>query len=289
MQKPFFSVVIPTLDEEKTLPKLLEDLLGQTYFFFEVIVVDGGSKDRTVQCAQDFSQKNAQFSVVSCIEKNVSIQRNHGAKQSHGEYLVFIDADTRIPSYYLEGLHYNLMKERVDGFTTCATSDSSSSEARMIIQVLNLGLEGGAQLGIPYAVGSSLGVSKKVFDAIGGFDPAIRFMEDTELSRRLHKNGYSFTTYKDPTFVMNMRRYRKEGTLTLTVKMIPVFLNSLLTDKVVSIDHIYPMLGGSYYKKNKSQTLVEIRELQNMLKKIVRSRSKRAQEIVKKLRDAVGV
>lgn len=289
MQTPFFSVVIPTLDEEKTLPKLLQDLASQTYFFFEVIVVDGGSRDRTVNIAREFAQKNTQFLVSSSAEKNVSVQRNHGAKQSRGEYLVFIDADTRIPSYYLEGLHYNLMKERVDGFTTCATSDSSSSEAKMVVQVLNLGLEGGAQLGIPYAVGSSLGVSKKVFDVIGGFDPTIRFMEDTEFSRRLHKKGYSFTTYKDPTFVMNMRRYRKEGTLTLTVKMIPVFLNSLLTDKVVSIDHIYPMLGGSYYKKKKSQTLVEIRELQNMLKKIVRSRSKRAQEIVKKLKEVVGM
>lgn len=289
MQTPYFSVVIPTLDEAKTLPKLLSDLNVQTFTDVDVCVVDGGSKDKTVEVANDFAKDHKGFTVLGCDQKNVSTQRNLGAEHSQGEYLIFLDADVRIPHYYLEGIHYNLMKKNVDAFTTCATSDSARSDTQNIVKVLNLGLEGGAAVGIPYALGASLGVRREVFLKVGGFNTSITYMEDTELARRIHKNHYSFAAYKDPTFVMNMRRYRKEGTLSLTVKMIPTLVRSLLTNNVANIDHIYPMLGGSYYKKQKKQTLVEIRELQKMLKKIVKSRSKRAKEIVKKLKEVVGM
>ncbi len=289
MQTPFFSVVIPTLDEAKTLPKLLGDLNVQTFTDVDVCVVDGGSKDKTVEIASVFAKEHKGFTVLGCDQKNVSVQRNLGAHCSKGSYILFLDADVRIPPYYLEGIHYNLMKKEVDAFTTFAAPDSSQIEARNIVRILNISLEGGAILGIPYALGASLGVRRDVFMQVGGFDPAITYMEDTELVRRIHKHHYSFTAYKDPLFVLNMRRYRKDGTFALTVKLIPSFLQSLLTDKMGNIDHIYPMQGGSYYKKKKSQTLIEIRELQKMLKKIVKSRSKRAQKIVDKLREVVGM
>jgi len=289
MQIPFFSVVIPTLDEEKTLPKLLHDLSEQTYTDIDVTIVDGGSQDHTIEIATDFAQAHKGFSVLRCDKKNVSTQRNIGADYSKGQYILFLDADVRIPPYYLEGIHYNLMKKEVDAFTTLATPDTSTLETKNIIRVLNIGLEGGSTLGIPYALGASLGVRRNVFMQLKGFDSTIQYMEDTELARRIHKAGHSFVAYKDPTFVMNMRRFRKEGTLTLTVKMIPAFVQSLVTNKMDNISHIYPMLGGSYYKRRKKQTLIEIRELQKMLKKIVKSRKKQAKEIVEKLREIAGV
>lgn len=289
MQTPFFSVVIPTLDEVKTVPKLLEDLNVQTFTDVDVYVVDGGSKDKTVEAASEFAKDHKGFTILGCDQKNVSVQRNVGAHCSQGSYILFLDADVRIPPYFLEGLHYNLMKKEVDAFTTCAVSDSPKKDTELIVRIQNLGLEGGAILGIPYAMGASIGIKRDVFMKLGGFDSTVSYMEDVELIRRVHKNKYAFEVYKDPTYIMNMRRFRKEGTLSLSVKIMPSLIQSLLTDKVSSIDNIYPMLGGSYYKKQKKHTLVEIHELQKTLKKIVKSRRKQAQEIVEKLRDVVGM
>ena len=67
---PFFSVIIPCLNEEKYLPKLLKDLQGQIDRNFEVIVVDGKSEDRTVEVAKKF-----ECSVLEADKRNVSIWR----------------------------------------------------------------------------------------------------------------------------------------------------------------------------------------------------------------------
>ena len=53
MKSPYFTIVIPTLNEEELLPLLLDDLSHQTYKNFEIYVVDGKSSDRTVEVAQN--------------------------------------------------------------------------------------------------------------------------------------------------------------------------------------------------------------------------------------------
>ena len=77
--KPRFSIIIPTLNEEKFLPKLLESLTTQTVKDFEVIVVDGQSKDKTVAVAKRFAG-TLQLTVVTSEKPSVSYQRNYGSK-----------------------------------------------------------------------------------------------------------------------------------------------------------------------------------------------------------------
>ena len=56
-QRPFFSIIIPSLNEEKYLPLLLEDLSQQTFKSFEVIIIDGKSEDKTIELAKTFNKK----------------------------------------------------------------------------------------------------------------------------------------------------------------------------------------------------------------------------------------
>ena len=86
--KPFFSVIIPTLNEEKYLPNLLDDLTKQKEENFEIIIVDGKSEDRTIDVAMKYKNKYLIKTVVS-QKRNLCYQRNFGAKNSVGEYLVF--------------------------------------------------------------------------------------------------------------------------------------------------------------------------------------------------------
>ena len=84
MANPHFSIVIPCLNEEKYLPKLLTNLEKQTLKDFEVIVVDGQSEDKTLAKATSFNNR-LKIKTLKADKRNVSFQRNLGAKNAKGE------------------------------------------------------------------------------------------------------------------------------------------------------------------------------------------------------------
>ena len=89
------SIIIPTINEANNLPLLLSDLsiLNKEG---EIIIVDGGSKDRTIDVAQIYGAK-----VYKSKEKNRGLQLHIGAKNSTGNWLIFLHADTRLTHDYL--------------------------------------------------------------------------------------------------------------------------------------------------------------------------------------------
>ena len=93
--KPYFSIIIPTLNEEIHLPVLLESLSAQTFRGFEVIVSDSNSEDATRENALSFSNKVPKLLVITKSERNVGVARNNGAKIAAGDYLIFLDADVK--------------------------------------------------------------------------------------------------------------------------------------------------------------------------------------------------
>ncbi len=102
------SVVIPAYNEEKALPHTLRELLRQ-YGDYEVIVVDGGSIDRTRDVAQEFTL-STQHSTLSSFQfltapKGRASQMNAGAKQASGDWLLFLHADTVLPSDAIQRLN----------------------------------------------------------------------------------------------------------------------------------------------------------------------------------------
>lgn len=88
MKKPLFSVIIPTLNEEARIWRLLQSLERQSSKDFEIVVVDGGSADKTVEIAEKFSA--TVFVKKGCKEFP---SRNKGAKLSKGKILLFLSAD----------------------------------------------------------------------------------------------------------------------------------------------------------------------------------------------------
>src|SRR5215217_1494790 len=89
---PLISVIIPCYNQAKYLGEAIESVLGQTYRNFEIIVVDDGSTDDTVEVAGSYGE-------VECVEqenRGLAEARNAGVRASKGEYLVFLDADDRL-------------------------------------------------------------------------------------------------------------------------------------------------------------------------------------------------
>ncbi len=102
------SVVIPAYNEEKALPATLRALFSQSGNY-EVIVVDGGSTDRTCEIAKELmlSPQRSAFSAVRLLSspKGRASQMNDGAKQACGEWLLFLHADTALPPGAIQRLN----------------------------------------------------------------------------------------------------------------------------------------------------------------------------------------
>ncbi len=245
MGTPFFSIIIPTLNEEETLPHLFVDLSHQTFRSFEVLTIDGGSKDDTLEIVENAMKKNKQFSLLHSKKQNVSIQRNLGASTACGKWILFLDADSRIECDFLSVLKSQLSKRDCDAFTCFAVPDTTSIDAIAYVQLQNILLETMATLGTPYSVGACMGCKKTVFEKLGGFNSRIHHMEDSEFSKRIHENGYKFCVLRKPIYVYSLRRQRKEGKLKMMTKLFPYYLKSMVTNEFDTPAKLYPMKGGS--------------------------------------------
>ena len=210
---PYFSIIIPTLNEAKYLPKLLTCLQRQTMRDFEVIVVDAQSPDETLAKANQFTAKLPSLLLLTTPQRNVSFQRNLGAKKAHGRIFLFMDADTQIPLFYLDGIKYKLSKTRPDIFTTWLKADTNNTQDKAIAVIINLGFEAGRFLDKPNGMGAMLGVTKKAFLQLKGFTPIIHYAEDQEFIRRAVEHNLKFAIFRDPAYTYSFRRFRKEGTL----------------------------------------------------------------------------
>lgn len=242
-QKPFFSIIIPALNEEKFLPLLLADLAKQTTQDFEVIVVDGESTDKTVEKAKLFKNKLPSLTILTSKIKNVSVQRNLGAEKATGEYLLFNDADNSLPEYFLEGVRYQIHVRPFDLFTCWFNSDSHTGSDKAVATYMNIIIEAASLLNQPAAYGALIGCRRNIYQKIGGFNPEVGFAEDAEFVHRGYKKGYTFGVFHEPRFTYSFRRFRKIGKIKLIQKYSTLHLK-YLTNQKVDQPKEYPMGGG---------------------------------------------
>jgi glycosyltransferase involved in cell wall biosynthesis len=249
MKKEQFSIVIPALNEEKYLPMLLDDLTKQTFKDFGVIVVDGKSEDATVKRAKKYSNKFTSFEVIISKKRNASYQRNLGAKNAKCIWVLFMDADDRLPACFLEGIKYRLSESNADCFTTYCKADTKKGSDTSLANFINLSMEVSKLLESPTALGALIGVSKKAFNKFGGFDEKVVFAEDIEYIRKLYKKGAEFLLFKDPRYIYSLRRYRKDGKLKYFTKTAKLHLKNFAGMEINQLKE-YPMGGASLERKD---------------------------------------
>ena len=99
---PFVSILMPAYNAEKTLAKCLESILKQNYSDFEVVIINDGSKDRTLEIAEKFSKKEQRINVYSQENKGGNAARNKALEIAKGEFICWIDSDDYVDSNYLQ-------------------------------------------------------------------------------------------------------------------------------------------------------------------------------------------
>ena len=105
------SVIVPVYNVENYLEECLESIKNQTYTDIEVILVNDGSTDGSQAICEYFCQTDKRFRLINQKNQGQSVARNHGVKESIGEYIMFVDSDDVVSLGLLE----QLMKYMSDG------------------------------------------------------------------------------------------------------------------------------------------------------------------------------
>jgi glycosyltransferase involved in cell wall biosynthesis len=206
------SVIIPALNEEKYLPRCLESLSRQSRKEeLEIIVVDGGSTDRTVELAMENADK------VIVEPSPVGVGRNIGAKHAEGKVLAFIDADTMACENWIE--------EIARTFDCCTnavgvTGPTLPYEGTELDKLAYHVATGWAQrlslrLGRPHVAGFNCAYRRDPFWDAGGFDENRVLSEDVTLSMKMKHQGPILFNPEMIAYT-SLRRIKKYGYPYLT-------------------------------------------------------------------------
>lgn len=178
-QGPYLSVVIPSLNEEKSIGLVIQSVGSPNcQTDCEIIVADGGSTDRTVDIAR------AGGATVILGPQGRARQQNAGAAKASGKVLLFLHADTFLPPDYGEQVFDALMDHRVVAGAFHFRTDYDHWGMRMIEKSVRVR---STLLQMPYG-DQALFMPKAVFEKTGGF-PSTPIAEDLYLVRRLGRLG----------------------------------------------------------------------------------------------------
>lgn len=200
------SVIIPTLHEEKTLPGTLARLRHPA--FSEVLVVDGGSRDRTLA---DVALANPLTRVLNAPTGRAR-QMNAGAAAAKGELLLFLHADTLLPTTAAQDITQAMADTRIAG----GRFDARLVPDRGLLWVVGRMMSWRSRLTGIATGDQAIFVRRKVFEDLGGF-PDIPIMEDIAFSRRLKQAGHVAALHS--CVMTSGRRWERHGAIRTIVLM----------------------------------------------------------------------
>ena len=189
------SVIIPTLNEERYIGRLLQSLKRQTSKSFEVIVVDANSDDSTADIAKSYGAR------VFETRRNVSHQRNYGMEKAKYANKVFLDADTQVPADLIEKVDL-VFSKGYDYGTARYHIVGGGIYDRLFFRIINAHLFLTQKIW-PCALGSCIFTNQNI-----RFNENISFASDIDLVKRCTGR---FCIMDEKVYV-SARRFIKDGT-----------------------------------------------------------------------------
>ena len=249
-----FSVIIPAYNAEKYILRSVESVLTQTYTNFELIVVNDGSKDNTLnrlKLVSDFRLK-----VISQTNQGVSIARNTGIINSRGSYICFLDADDEYKKNHLE-----ILSKAIDNYPEGAFFstkfvvknmigvETKDKETGNIYFYKDFILEQIRKSNFEMIWTGCICIKREMFDKYGLFEPGVKLGEDIDMWKRIYVHTGVF--FCDNLTVVRNRdgseatKYYKRATKNDPLDRMPMFL----ADKTISSDIKKSLIIMNEYNK----------------------------------------
>ena len=203
------SIVIPTWNEEKCLPKLLGSIKKQSYKNYEVIVADANSRDKTRQIAKKYGCRVVKGGMPA-------VGRNNGAKAAKGDILLFLDADVQLDKDFLKKALNEINKRKLDVAGAYTQPLTNNFIDEVYLKIFNFILFV-TQFFYPNAYGGSIFCKKWLHEKVKGFDETIKLGEDLDYVQRCGKQG-RFRFIKCIKVYFSMRRFEDEGRLKVGIR-----------------------------------------------------------------------
>ncbi|MCE5337479.1 MAG: glycosyltransferase [Methanomicrobiaceae archaeon] len=203
------SVVVPTYNEEQNIERCLQSLADQTVprETYEIIVVDGDSKDRTRELAEPLADK-----VFIQTSKRVGGARNDGAMAATGDIVATTDADCILPRDWVETIGRNFAeREIVQLYGTVYPIEGGLRNRLSLAGANTFSRLGYHTRTIYFTLGCNTAFDREAFVRAGMYR-CIDAGDDLEIAQRMRKLG---KVYLDPDLAVgfSMRRYQQFGTL----------------------------------------------------------------------------
>lgn len=231
---PTLSIIIPTLNEARVLPKLFDCIkqhIGKN-MAYEILVCDAGSEDASVMLS-----KASGAEVLQTSQKNKAYQMNLAAQKAKGHILYFLHADTLPPSsfgllikeYYQKGFAGGCFQLAFDHHHWLL--QLSAWITRFNIKYFQFGDQ-------------SLFISKKMFQKIGGYNEQLFIMEDVDIITRIRKAS-SFVILPE-SVVSSARRYMNHGIIKTEFIHVLITLLYILGCKQKILLRIYSFINNGF-------------------------------------------
>lgn len=207
------SIIIPTYNEEKTIPDLLTHLSAGINHLkdAEILVIDGGSTDNTVELVSELG-----FKCISSKRKGRAAQMNVGVEASKNDILYFVHADSIPPASFADditeslemGFRSGCYRYKFDHYYTPLLRINAYCTRFDRIMV-----RGGDQ---------TLFITRSLFDQLGGFREDYRIMEDYDLIEKIQNAANFRIIQKDA--IVSSRKYEDNGYFRVQIANLTVFM-----------------------------------------------------------------
>jgi glycosyltransferase involved in cell wall biosynthesis len=186
---PRVSVVVCAYDAERTIDRCLASLAALNYPDYEVIVVNDGSRDRTLEIAQ----QHGFCRIVSQPNKGLSVARNVGAKAATGEIVAYTDSDCVADP---DWLNYLVAKMEASGLAVCGGPNFPPPEDSLVPAAVAVAPGGPTHVLLSdeiaeHIAGCNMAFRREALMRLGGFDPIFRAAgDDVDICWRFQDAGY---------------------------------------------------------------------------------------------------
>lgn len=187
------SVIIPIYNKSNYIIKCLDSVVNQTFNCFEIIIIDDGSTDNSLEFIEKYNFKDINSKIISQVNSGVSTTRNNGVKLAKYDYIAYLDADDWWEPNFLQEM-VKLIKSFPDAglYATSYFKIKNNKKVPAIINIeekFNVGYIDyiklySINLWMPIWTGATV-VKKEVIEELNGFKPNLKLGEDFDLWLRI--------------------------------------------------------------------------------------------------------
>lgn len=245
---PLISVIVPVYNDEVTIQDTIESVLNQSFQDFELIIINDGSTDATLEVIK--SIQDSRIKVSSYLNAGVSKARNRGISQAVGQYISFIDADDLWTADKLEA-QFKTLQVNPQAAVAYSWTDYIDESGQFLRQGCHFTFNGDVytRLLLSDFIGSGSNplIRTQTLEEVGGFNPLLTHAEDWDLWLRLAA-CYEFVAVPYPQILYRISLNSASANVWEMEKSSIQVIEQAFAQAPESIQNLKPICLGNRYK-----------------------------------------